>query len=341
MFELQKLVRQNIWNLKPYSSARDEFSGKEGIFLDANENPFGTLNRYPDPYQTELRQALAQLHHISPENIFVGNGSDEAIDLLYRIFCRPSLDKALTFTPTYGMYEVSANINEVIFIKLPLNQDFQINIEQLRDYLNDENLKLIFICSPNNPTGNLILNIDYVLKHFKGIVVLDEAYIDFSDSASWISEIEKYQNLVVLQTFSKAKGLAAARVGMAFASRPIVALMHKIKPPYNVSKLNQEAALQALKNRDELEKQRQIILSQRKVLEQALSDVACIKKIFPSQANFLLIETTNGPDIYQYLLNKKIITRNRSTLIQDCIRITVGTEQENKTLIDALKQYPS
>jgi histidinol-phosphate aminotransferase len=213
MFELDKLVRKNILELKPYSSARDEFSGKDGIFLDANENPFGELNRYPDPYQKELKSALSKVKGVNEQNIFIGNGSDEVIDLVYRIFCNPGIDKSLSFTPTYGMYEVSANINDVIYIKLPLNEYFQIDKESLTLLLKDEKLKLIFVCSPNNPTGNVLNNIEYLLENFNGIVVVDEAYADFCSEPSWSQKINQFSNLIVMQTFSKARGLAGARVG--------------------------------------------------------------------------------------------------------------------------------
>lgn len=339
MFELEKLVRKNILELKPYSSARDEFSGKDGIFLDANENPFGELNRYPDPYQKELKSALSKVKGVNEQNIFIGNGSDEVIDLVYRIFCNPGIDKSLSFTPTYGMYEVSANINDVVYIKLPLNENFQIDKETLAPYLKDEHLKLIFICSPNNPTGNILNDIEFVLQHFNGIVVVDEAYADFCNLPSWSKKINHFPNLIVMQTFSKARGLAGARVGIAYASAQIIPLMNKVKPPYNVSVLNQQAALTTLMNNEVYEQQKSEILKQRALLETELSKLYCVKKIYPSYANFILVEVCDANGIYEFLVSHKIITRNRNTIVQNCIRITVGTAEENKQLIKTLQEF--
>lgn len=339
MIDIQKLVRKNVLNLKSYSSARDEYSGSEGIFLDANENPFGMLNRYPDPYQKELKQAISNKENIPMQNIFLGNGSDEIIDLLFRVFCRPGIDKSLTFTPTYGMYEVSANINDVEFLKIPLNQDFQIDFNYLKDFYKDEFLKLIFICSPNNPTGNIIYGVENIVQNFGGIVVLDEAYIHFSNCESWMRKVMQFENLVVLQTFSKARGLAAARIGVAYASTSIVAFLNKVKPPYNISSLNQKAALKELLENEHFEEKRTEILKQKKWLEQSLSSVKCIKKIFASDANFLLVETENANAVYNFLVGKKIIVRNRNAVIDNCIRITVGTAEENKALIGALNSF--
>lgn len=334
--EINKLVRKNIINLKPYSSARDEFPGKEGVFLDANENPFGELNRYPDPHQKELKKNLSKIKSVPEENIFIGNGSDEVIDLTFRIFCNPGKDKAITFSPTYGIYEVSAAMNDVELIKIPLNASFQIDFDTLEKYLNDESVKLIFICSPNNPTANNIDNIDRVLEKFKGIVFVDEAYIDFSNTSSFIKKINQYPNLIVSQTFSKAWALAAARVGVAYASTEIISIFNKVKPPYNVSALNQIAALDALQNYSEFEKRKTIILEQKKWLEKQLLKIASIKKVYPSDANFILIETTNADKIYSDLVNKKIIIRNRNSLVRNCIRITVGSPAENEKLVNAL-----
>jgi histidinol-phosphate aminotransferase len=339
MFELEKLVRKNILELKPYSSARDEFSGKDGIFLDANENPFGELNRYPDPYQKELKSALSKVKGVNEQNIFIGNGSDEVIDLVYRIFCNPGIDKSLSFKPTYGMYEVSANINDVIYIKLPLNEYFQIDNESLTLLLKDEKLKLIFVCSPNNPTGNVLNNIEYLLENFNGIVVVDEAYADFCNLPSWSQKINQFSNLIVMQTFSKARGLAGARVGIAYASVQIISLMNKVKPPYNVSALNQQAALSALINSAIYEKQKKEILEQRTLLETELNKLNCIKKIYPSDANFILVEVCDANGIYEFLVSHKIITRNRNSVVRNCIRITVGTAEENKQLIQTLKEF--
>ena len=336
--EIDKLVRKNILSLKPYSSARDEFSGSDGVFLDANENPFGELNRYPDPHQKELKRKLSELKSVPAENIFVGNGSDEVIDLTFRIFCNPGKDKALTFTPTYGMYEVSAEINEVELINIPLNSSFQIDFKTLENYLDDENLKLIFICSPNNPTGNSLENIEKVLQKFKGIVIVDEAYIDFSNSGSFLTKIDQYPNLIIMQTFSKAWGLAAARVGMAYSNDLIISLYNKIKPPYNVSELNQKAALKALEDTVGFEKRKTIILEQRTWLENQLNGLAVVNKIYPSDANFLLVELTDANKIYNELVSQKVITRNRHSVVRNCIRITVGSPAENQILVDALKK---
>lgn len=338
MFELEKIVRKNILNLKPYSSARSEFTGKEGVFLDANENPFGSLNRYPDPFQKELKSKLSSIKSIPVENIFISNGSDEVIDLAFRIFCNPGKDKALTFSPTYGMYDVSAEINEVGLIKLPLNQSFQIDLDILENYLNGDLLKLIFICSPNNPTGNNIDNIEWVLQKFKGIVIVDEAYIDFSTAGSFINKIKKYPNLIVSQTFSKAWGLAAARVGTAYARAEIISLFNKVKPPYNVSELNQKAALSALENYAEFEKRKAIIIEQKEWLKKQLNTLPVVNKVYPSDANFILVETIDANRIYNELVDQKVITRNRNSLVKNCIRITVGTAEENKKLINELSK---
>jgi histidinol-phosphate aminotransferase len=338
MFDLTKIVRKNILNLKPYSSARDEFSGKDGVFLDANENPYGKLNRYPDPYQKDLKKKLSDLKSVKPENIFIGNGSDEVIDLCYRIFCNPGKDKALTFCPTYGMYEVSANINEVELINLPLDKFFQINLEALDNVLIDGNIKLLFVCSPNNPTGNVINNIDIVLSKFKGIVVVDEAYIDFSDTDSFIEKINKYPNLIVAQTFSKAWGLASVRVGIAYANEKIISILNKVKSPYNVSSLNQKAAIDVLDNYTTYKKQKDTILKQKEVIEKALKSISIVRKIYPSDANFILVEVEDANRTYNKLVSKKLITRNRNNLVNNCIRITVGKPAENKQLIKALKE---
>ena len=336
--EIINLVRRNILSLKPYSSARDEFSGNDGVFLDANENPFGELNRYPDPHQKELKQRLSELKSVPVSNIFVGNGSDEVIDLTFRIFCNPGKDKALTFTPTYGMYEVSAEINDVELIKVPLTAGFQIDFNALGNYLLDENLKLIFICSPNNPTANSLENIEKVLQKFKGIVIVDEAYIDFSKAGSFLTKIDTYPNLIVMQTFSKAWGLAAARVGMAYSNDLIISFYNKVKPPYNVSDPNQKAAMKALKDSVGFEKRKSIILEQRTWLQNQLTELTVVIKIYPSDANFLLVEMTDANRIYNELVNQKVITRNRHSVVENCIRITVGSPEENRILVDALKK---
>lgn len=338
-FNINNLVRANIKALKPYSSARDEFKGTADVFLDANENPFGELNRYPDPQQSKIKEKLSTIKSVETNQIFIGNGSDEVIDLAFRIFCEPGKDKVLTFTPTYGMYDVSANINDIEVIKQPLINDFQINLNQLQPYLDFEDVKIIFICSPNNPTGNSINteDIEYIIENFNGIVIVDEAYIDFSSQVSFIKNINKYNNLIVSQTFSKAWGLAGVRVGVAYASEAIVALYNRVKPPYNVSTLNQEAVLECLNNQSEVSKNIDIILSERTKLKEALTQLTIVKKIYPTDANFLLVEVDNADKTYQYLIDKKVIIRNRNTQVENCIRITVGTAVENERLIEALK----
>ena len=338
-FNLENLVRPNILKLKPYSSARDEYKGSTGVFLDANENPFGNLNRYPDPYQKEVKEKLSTLKSIPVSQIFLGNGSDEVIDLVFRIFCTPGRDKALVFTPTYGMYEVSANINDTELLQLPLNSDFQIDKESILPFLKDENLKLIFICSPNNPTGNSIENVDFILEKFNGIVFVDEAYIDFSTQKSWAEKLSQYPNLIISQTFSKARGLAAVRVGIAYSSPEIIALFNKTKPPYNVSQLNQEAALIALLDDKRYQSEIKTIFGEKERLEKELLQLSVIKKIYPSDANFILVEVNDADGIYNNLVQQKIITRNRNSVIAGCIRITIGTTEENNQLIAALKTY--
>jgi len=339
MINLEKIVRKNIWNLKAYSSARDEFKGAADVFLDANENPFGDLNRYPDPHQIAIKEKLSEIKKVDTDQIFVANGSDEVIELAFRIFCEPGKDKVLTFSPTYGMYDVSANINDVELIKQPLINDFQINLNQLQPYLDFEEVKIIFICSPNNPTGNCLNSddIEYILENFKGVVIVDEAYIDFSSQPSFIKNINKYDNLIVSQTFSKAWGLAGVRVGAAYASKEIIDLYKKVKPPYNVSVLNQEAVLKTLDNISEIEENIKAILTERETLKDTLTSLSFVKKIYPTEANFLLVEVDEADVTYQYLIEKKVIIRNRNTHVKNCIRITVGTAEENEKLINALQ----
>ena len=334
-FELKSIVRPNIWELMPYSSARDEFTGNEGIFLDANENPFGERNRYPDPHQRELKKALSSRNNIPFENIFIGNGSDEVIDLVYRVFCEPSEDSVIICPPTYGMYEVSGNINNVNLIRIPLNDEFELNTELILS----ESAKCIFICSPNNPTGNNLKNIEKILDQFNGIVVVDEAYIDFSDSEGFISAINKYPNLIVMQTFSKAWAMAKARVGVAYAHKDIIALMDKTKPPYNVSGFNQQEALNALSEPEIFEERVDIILEQRNLLVKELSNLSFVKHIYPSDANFLLVKMNDAGDVYNYLVMNKVVVRNRDSVVPGCIRITVGSPEENSRLIEVLQNY--
>jgi len=339
MFDLDKLVRENVKNLIPYSCARDEFKGKTGIFLDANENPFGKLNRYPDPYQRDLKAAISKNKGISEEKIFLGNGSDEIIDLCYRVFCNPGKDKALTFTPTYGMYEVSASVNDIKIIKIPLNERFQLDLEKTKPYFSDNNLKLIFICSPNNPTSNCMesSDISYIISNFNGIVVIDEAYIDFTEKPSFIKMIDKYPNLIVMQTFSKAFGLAAARVGMAFSNPAILQYFNKLKPPYNISTINQIAALRKLEKAVEFKSQVLKIKNEKERLNADLKKLKITEKVYPSDTNFILVKVSNATLIYNSLIDKHIIIRNRTSVINNCLRITVGTHTENNKLINALK----
>ncbi|HUW94063.1 MAG TPA: histidinol-phosphate transaminase [Bacteroidales bacterium] len=339
MTDLNKLVRENVKALVPYSCARDEFRGKAGIFLDANENPYGKLNRYPDPHQSELKSAVSKLRGIAEANIFIGNGSDEIIDLCYRIFCNPGTDKALIFSPSYGMYEVAAAINDVKIIRVPLNVNFQIDMEALLPFLNNESLKLIFICSPNNPTGNCMKKADIksILSQFEGIVIVDEAYNDFNDHTSFIHMIGKYSNLIVIQTFSKALGLAAARIGMAFADEAIIGFLNKIKPPYNVSVLNQRAALKRLNSISETEDQIKRIRKERDRLSFDLQQLGIVIKIYPSDSNFLLVKVTDATSIYNELVDNRVIVRNRTTIVDNCLRITVGTRYENSRLVKVLK----
>jgi histidinol-phosphate aminotransferase len=339
MQDINKLVRKNVRELTPYSCARDDFNGKEGVFLDANENPYGGLNRYPDPYQRDLKSSISGIKGIPEENIFLGNGSDEIIDLCFRIFCNPGIDKALIFTPTYGMYEVSAAINDVELIKIPLSKNFQIEPENLAALFKDLRLKLIFICSPNNPTGNSMNGpiVETIISRFTGIVVIDEAYIDFSGQPSFKTLISLHRNLIVMQTFSKAMGLAAVRVGMAFMDPSVVHYFNKMKPPYNISTINQKAALKSLANAELLKKRVRRIITERERLAKSLKKMSIIEKIFPSDSNFLLVKTKNADLIYTELIDNKIIVRNRNKIVPGCIRITVGTQGENDKLIRTLR----
>lgn len=340
MKNAESLVRPCIASLTPYSCARDEFMGSADVFLDANENPWGELNRYPDPYQRELKKRWSERNGIPAENIFIGNGSDEIIDICFRVFCEPGKDKAMIFTPTYGMYEVSAGINNVSLIKVPLNSNFQIDRAAVQPHLADPLLKLIFICSPNNPTGNSMKtdDIQAICSEFKGVVVLDEAYADFSTATSLLSRFSDFPRLIICRTFSKAYALAAARVGVACASADIIRYFNKVKPPYNVSRLNQEAAIQALSDEDGFLMRRNEILAERKKLEVLLPQLSIVRKVWPSDANFLLVEVEDATKVYEYLAERGIVTRNRSSLIPNCIRITTGTPEENEKLVSALKQ---
>jgi len=337
MFDITKIVRPNILNLEPYSSARDEFKGSEGIFLDANENPFGNLNRYPDPLQKAVKQKLSEVKGIPVQNIFLGNGSDEIIDLCFRVFCEPAKDKALTFVPTYGMYEVSAAINDVELIKIPLNEKFQIDTEDITLNLLDPKVKIIFICSPNNPTGNCIKSVEFIVKNFDGIAIVDEAYIDFAESESMSKKLNDYPNLIVLQTLSKAWGLAAARVGIAFAGTNIIKYLNKVKPPYNISTPNQSAALAVLQETEKFELQRNIIIQEKSKLLQELENLDYVIKIYPSDTNFFLVEVKDADAVYNQLINNQIIIRNRNKVVKNCLRITIGSPAENEALLAELK----
>jgi histidinol-phosphate aminotransferase len=346
-FNLEDIIRKNIKELIPYSSARSEFEGDGQIFLDANENSLGSplnenFHRYPDPLQKELKEKISGLKNLPTQNIFVGNGSDEAIDLLIRAFCTPSLDNILIFPPTYGMYEVCAAVNDVSVKKVVLAPGFQLNLDGALKAI-DSNTRLIFICSPNNPTGNLIgsEDIESLLQNFNGIVVIDEAYIDFADTASWLKKINTYPNLVVLQTLSKAWGLAALRIGLAFASQEIISILNKIKSPYNVSGITQALALKALVSKKNSEEKISIIIAEKKRLERTLPRFDFVEEVFPSDANFLLVKVNDATRIYNYLLTKNIVVRNRSNqpLCENCLRITIGTPLENEQLIEALQNY--
>ncbi len=346
---LQKLVRPNIWKLKPYSSARDEFKKGEieaHVFLDANENPFATgFNRYPDPLAKTVKKWLAPLKGVVPEQIFLGNGSDEAIDLLMRIFCEPNEDSILILPPTYGMYEVSADTNNVAIQRLNLTPEFGLPTADLLPLLRGGGKlpKLLFICNPNNPTANSLEKADIlnIIENFNGIVVIDEAYIDFSKESSFIQYINEFSNLVVLQTFSKAWGLAGIRLGMAFSSPEIISLFNKVKPPYNVNQLTQAVALRALQNPKRTERNIQAILKQRDFLIKNLEKMPFVQKIFPTDANFVLVRVAEANQLYQFLVEKGIIVRNRNsvTLCEGCLRITVGTAAENKQLLIALNKF--
>lgn len=344
MKPLQELVRPNIWKLKPYSSARDEYNGADAsVFLDANENPYNNPNnRYPDPMQRELKSHLSRIKRVSAANIFLGNGSDEAIDLLFRAFCEPRIDNVVAIDPTYGMYQVCADVNDVEYRKVLLDEHFQFSADKLLAAA-DEHTKLMFLCSPNNPSGNDLCRDEIVklLQAFDGIVVVDEAYIDFSEARSFLLDLALYPNVVVLQTFSKAWGCAAIRLGMAFASEEIIAIFNKIKYPYNVNLLTQKQALEMVLRPYEVERWVKVLKEERIWLEEAFRALPCTVEVFPSDANFFLARVTDAVDVYCYLVGKGIIVRNRHTvaLCGNCLRVTVGTRPENEKLLDALRQY--
>lgn len=346
-FDLNSLVRPNILKLKPYSSARSEFVGEAEVFLDANENAFGSpagdsYNRYPDPLQTELKRLLAEINSVRSEQIFVGNGSDEAIDLLFRIFCEPECDEAIICPPTYGMYKVSAEINDVGVREVPLTREFQLDADKILAE-QTERTKMLFICSPNNPTGNLMdhLAVTRLLEEFRGIVVIDEAYIHFASEQSMSASLASYPNLVVMQTFSKAWGMAGLRVGTAYASPEIIALMNAVKPPYNVSSIAQRAVIEALGERGRVEEWITRTIKQRRRLITALAAFPFVRKIYPTDANFVLVSTHDAKAIYRHLIDVKIVVRDRSSvaLCEGCLRITVGTPNENTLLLSALAAF--
>jgi histidinol-phosphate aminotransferase len=343
MFDLNKLIRENIRLLVPYSSARDEYKGEEAIFLDANENPFNTsLNRYPDPHQLKLKRTIASLKNVPSECIFLGNGSDEAIDLLIRAFCEPGKDNIVSIKPTYGMYKVCADINNVGFREVLLDRNFQPDTGSLLRQV-DKHSKLMFLCSPNNPTSNSLNKSDLLklIEHFPGLVIIDEAYTDFSTSGTFTATLNQYPNLVILQTFSKAWGMAGIRLGMAFAKKNIIDILDRIKYPYNINILTQRTALMRLSETQKKDQWIKLILEQREYLRKELAKLPMVKHILPSDANFLMVKFDNPQEVFSYLAGKKIIVRDRSkvALCEGFLRITVGMEDENIALVKALKQY--
>jgi histidinol-phosphate aminotransferase len=346
MIDFKALVRPHILNLKPYNTARDDYSGEIGIFLDANENSLGSAvsdsyNRYPDPHQVELKAKVAAMKGMKPEQVFLGSGSDEVIDLLIRVFCEPGHDKIMVLSPTYGMYAVCAAANNVDAVNVPLTESFSINISQVLK--NAADVKLLFLCSPNNPSGNCLpqSEIAEILKNFAGLVILDEAYVDFAPGRSWLPRLSRYPNLVIMQTFSKAWGLANLRLGMAFADSVVVNYLSWIKYPYNISGLTQELALQVLQNEPAKEQMVTLIIAERKKLELELTELPVVQKVYPSDANFLLVKFDNAQPVFEFLIEQRIIVRDRSHALHcdNCLRITVGTPEENKTLISKLKEF--
>ena len=347
MFDLSALVRPNVQALTPYSSARDEFKGEASVFLDANENSLGSplvkwYHRYPDPLQWKVKEKLAAIKQVKPEQVFLGNGSDECIDLLYRAFCNPGKDNIIICPPTYNMYEVSANINDVEIKKAPLLDNFQLNLAHI-EQLADANTKIIWLCSPNNPSGNSLNlhDMEMVLNNFEGLVVIDEAYINFARQASALQWLADYPNLVVMQTLSKAWGLAGLRLGMMFASEEIIKVINKIKPPYNIGQHTQDLVEKALDEVGQVNDMIRILVDMRGALAEVLEQMIIVKKVYPSDANFLLVHMEKAREVYDYLLTKGIVVRDRSKVIlcDDCLRITVGTEAENTKLVNALADY--
>jgi histidinol-phosphate aminotransferase len=343
MIDIQALIRPNVRGLKPYSSARDEFKGNASVWLDANENPVNNgLNRYPDPLQLELKKRIEVLKGVPAANIFLGNGSDEAIDLLFRAFCQPGIDKVIICPPTYGMYQVSAGINDVEALSVPLNHDFQLDMPQLLPLLAQPSVKMVFVCSPNNPTGNSIRTSDVILlaESFHGLVVVDEAYIDFSEQRSFSQEIKHHPNIVVLQTFSKAWGMAGIRLGMAFAHKEVIEVMNRIKPPYNVNVLTQRVALKKLQDTERFKQEVGMVLSEREMLRQELALLPIVTHIFPSDANFLLVRFNESRKVYEHLASKGVVVRDRASVAEGCLRITVGkAPKENRKLLKQLTTF--
>lgn len=341
MFEIRNITRKNIIKMKPYSSARNEYNGKAKIWLDANENPNkSNSNRYPDPLQLDLKMKLAQLKKVNPDQIFIGNGSDEAIDLLFRAFCEPQLDRAFIFPPTYGMYKVYADINNIEIVSLPLQDDFSLpTINVIKSQI--QSTGLLFVCAPNNPTGTMVnkQKLKKLANLFYGLIVVDEAYIDFSEEESAISLLDEIPNLVVLQTFSKAWGMAGMRVGMAFANEEIIAILNKIKPPYNINSQSQKEVLSALNNPKMVQNQIKIIKKERAKLIKELNLLKVVIQIFPSEANFILVKFKNANRVYKHLLNNGIVVRNRCSEIKETLRITIGSPLENQVLLNVLKKY--
>jgi len=343
MFKLNNLLRENVKNMKPYSSARDEFQGDADalVFLDANESPFKSgVNRYPDPYQQKVKEVLAIQKGIKTSQLLLGNGSDEVLDLIFRAFCNPGKDAVISMPPTYGMYEVLANLNDVSITEIPLTKSFEIEVDKVLASQNETH-KLLFICSPNNPSGNALDqgNIEKLVEQFKGIVVIDEAYIDFSTQASFLKKLDQYPNVIVTQTLSKAYGMAGIRLGVCYASDEIIKVLNRIKPPYNVNKLTQESALSRLQATNDVQTEIVQILTNRALLLQELEQFSFVKKVFPTDANFVLVKVDDANVRYQQLLEKGIVVRNRTTQLhcENCLRFTVGTQEENKLLIKALK----
>ncbi|WP_223548420.1 histidinol-phosphate transaminase [Aestuariivivens sp. NBU2969] len=336
------LIRPSIKTIKPYSSARDEFQGNNNnmVFLDANENPFENgINRYPDPLQKKVKSLLSEIKKIPREQILLGNGSDEVLDLIFRTFCEPNQDNVINLPPTYGMYSVLANINAIGIKEVQLSDDFQPQVDRILD-IADTNSKLLFLCSPNNPSANSFSSelIERLLNEFRGIVVIDEAYIDFSPEPSWITKLEKYPNLIVTQTLSKAYGMAGIRLGICYASTKIISVLNTIKPPYNVNELTQQKAIEQLQNKDQTEQQIRSILEQRDFMISELGKISFVTKIYPSDANFILVKVDNATMRYNQLIDKGIVVRNRTSQpgCENCLRFTIGTKQENNTLIKTL-----